>query len=120
MTEGYLGLSPEEQLFKLGHEIAHSMQWDQGSITFALRYALEAANFPAQQQYYLTERLRNTPLSEIDMDTSLFKRMQYSLDELADRIGYEVSPVGTERLWRDRPGVPKLLSAYGYQEREDG
>jgi hypothetical protein len=73
-----------------------------------VRYLLEEVNFDQPTQYNLPDSLRTTPLSQIDMDTSLFARMHYSLDEFADRIGYEVAPTAVQK-YRLKP-----TSAYGY------
>jgi hypothetical protein len=106
--DSWQNLDSEQQLFTLGHEMTHSMQWDQGLLTFAVRYLLEEVNFPQRQQYGLTKDLMSTPVNQIDWDTSLFSRMQYSLDELADRMGYQVAPNASGE-YRVKP-----TSAYGY------
>jgi RHS repeat-associated protein len=96
-------LSDDEQLFTLGHEITHSAQWNEGHVTFAGRYLYEEVKFGQYDQYNVPSSLKSMSVGSFDLRNS-----NYTLDEIADRIGYEVAPKATS-MYQVKP-----LSAYGF------
>ncbi|HEY5374230.1 MAG TPA: DUF4157 domain-containing protein [Polyangiaceae bacterium] len=98
--------TPDQQLFLLGHELTHSVQWTGGAQQFVSLYLREEVAFDQAQQYGVSTSLANTPIEKLDTSTNWNNRM-YTLDEVADRVGIEVSP-------GEAYAHSEAKSAYGY------
>ncbi len=86
MTNKWPQLSEEDQVFLLGHEPTHAAQWDQlGPSGFTRRYAAEFPTYGVPPGSSLSE----VPLGYLDVTDA-----QWSLDQIADRMGKDarVSP----------------------------
>jgi hypothetical protein len=72
-------------------------------VTFAGRYLYEEVKFGQYDQYNVPSSLKSMSVGSFDLRNS-----NYTLDEIADRIGYEVAPKATS-MYQVKP-----LSAYGF------